>query len=1136
MQKKHLLLWFAVNVMCLFMLTSYSGKQVFAMTISEADVTSPSTGCTFFGVYGSYYSQAQDALDRINEIRKEACEEGNVPDPRDPSRMLEPNDYVPIKWSTDLESIARLRAAEAGLARGFTGTGHNRLNGQDWHSISYNGISSWAEVLAYNSSTSMVIGINQWYGEKSDWVNQVAGEVTGHYTSMINPNNTYVGLGDFYTEVSGYPNTVAGEFDSSDGNLNQTMQPEKMNVMQKVEVSNSYITGYTLEGNDTIYTDATTTLVPMVTLTNGSQTQKLWVLDSVEFVSSNTAVATVNNEGVVKGLKNGKVTITAKTDSGILAMVDIIVKCNHVKELQSETMPTCISTGLKVYHCDTCGQSVEQEIPMTAHDYVYGDADFEGYRTGVCSYCDDTIRIVPPSQMTLWWRNSTVESTTYYSYFPSVNPVGSTIYCWLDNIDGDSGYRDMVIESTDESVISVPEKAIANYYNNKLQVLAPGITTISIYPKYNPGLKKTVVARIGDSGSVDFSVADVTLSQTEYEYVGVACEPSVTVSYHDTILKQGTDYTISYENNNAIGTGAVVLTGTGIFAGTVRKNFTIKHEKHVYDEWKVVEETSCKNAGLKRRDCTLCDVYETESIGKLEHDKVVDNAIDATCTGSGLTEGAHCSVCGTIILEQNIVEAKGHAYVDGQCDNCGDIIYANMQGLTYTILETGSFTVSVKAQAGGTLTGTVNIPSTICLGGQNYAVTTIEPNAFAGQNEMVSVTIPATVTQVNEKAFAQCNSLSSVMFCGTTAPIITNDIFEGTSSIELIVPVDAIGYDTLAENAGVTIKPAHVHNMIYHAAVEADCESEGNMAYYSCDGCNSLYSDEFGNSEISWDDVLIAATGHSWDKNYTIDVPATETTDGSKSIHCGMCGATKDRVVIPATGSQEENNNTTEDKNDKEDSTVQDENDSAVDDNKNNVVDNKDETSAEDGEKTQNHEKKGLEVGETFKVNGIIYKVVLSDYNKNTFQVSCVKTDNKKIEKYVMPSCVSHKGVDYQVTSVGKKAFAGCKKLKKLTLGSNLTSIGEKAFYKCSALTKVTIPKKVKTIGKSAFQKCKKLKQITIKTKKLTSKTVKKNAFKGVGSKYYKKVTVKVPGKKYVKKYKKLLRSKGLSSKAKVKK
>ena len=71
----------------------------------------------------------------------------------------------------------------------------------------------------------------------------------------------------------------------------------------------------------------------------------------------------------------------------------------------------------------------------------------------------------------------------------------------------------------------------------------------------------------------------------------------------------------------------------------------------------------------------------------------------------------------------------------------------------------------------------------------------------------------------------------------------------------------------------------------------------------------------------------------------------------------------------------------------------------------------------------------------------------------------------------------------------------------------------------------------VTKIGKNAFTGCKKLKSITIKTKKLTTKTVKKGAFNGIS----KKVVVKVPKSKY-KTYKKLLPAKGLKKAAKIKK
>ncbi len=45
------------------------------------------------------------------------------------------------------------------------------------------------------------------------------------------------------------------------------------------------------------------------------------------------------------------------------------------------------------------------------------------------------------------------------------------------------------------------------------------------------------------------------------------------------------------------------------------------------------------------------------------HNVVVDSAVAATCTESGLTEGSHCSVCGVVLVEQDTIPAKGHTIV-----------------------------------------------------------------------------------------------------------------------------------------------------------------------------------------------------------------------------------------------------------------------------------------------------------------------------------------------------------------------------------------------------------------------------------------------------------------------------------------
>ena len=458
-------------------------------TILETDVSAPSTGCTMFGVYGTYYVDAQNALNRINEIRKEACEAGNVPDPRNSNRMLTASDYVPIKWSTDLERIARIRAVEGGLCFGFVGSGHNRLNGKGLSTVKYNGVSTYAEVLAYNwNKGNLVSGINQWYGEKSDWVNKNSSAVTGHYTSMIDPGNTYVGLGDFYTTASGYPNTLAGEFNSSSESLSQSALSGHTDIMQKVEVKDAYINKYYLKGEATQYLGETQTLTPMVHLVNGSETLDLWVIDTVTYTSSDTTVASVTADGVVTAKKAGTTTITCKKGSNALCTFNLTVSCNHNKVLQSTVQPTCQTTGENIYKCSKCGMTIKESIEKAPHSYVYGTADSTGKATGVCSFCNATITIVPPTSMSLYWRNSESSDSSYYSYIPTENPIGSNILCWVYDINGDSGYQDVMFESSDNSVIEAPTTSVSSG-TVKFKVKKAGIVTISVYPKYNPAIK-----------------------------------------------------------------------------------------------------------------------------------------------------------------------------------------------------------------------------------------------------------------------------------------------------------------------------------------------------------------------------------------------------------------------------------------------------------------------------------------------------------------------------------------------------------------------------------------------------------------------------------------------------------------------
>lgn len=71
------------------------------------------------------------------------------------------------------------------------------------------------------------------------------------------------------------------------------------------------------------------------------------------------------------------------------------------------------------------------------------------------------------------------------------------------------------------------------------------------------------------------SLSSATITVDDAIYSGETVTPEVTVTLGSTTLEEGTDYTVSFENNDEPGVATVTVTGTGSYTGSASATFEI---------------------------------------------------------------------------------------------------------------------------------------------------------------------------------------------------------------------------------------------------------------------------------------------------------------------------------------------------------------------------------------------------------------------------------------------------------------------------------------------------------------------------------------------------------------------------------
>ena len=108
-----------------------------------------------------------------------------------------------------------------------------------------------------------------------------------------------------------------------------------------------------------------------------------------------------------------------------------------------------------------------------------------------------------------------------------------------------------------------------------------------------------------------------------------------------------------------------------------------------------------------------------------------------------------------------------------------------------------------------------------------------------------------------------------------------------------------------------------------------------------------------------------------------------------------------------------------------------------------------------------------------FEVDGIYYKITNTYFRTVAVTYSGSyygAVENEYSGNVIIPESIIYNSVNYSVTSIGERAFYGCKNLSNVIIGTGVTSIGQSAFYNCTNFKEVHISDVDRLLGQTTKQ------------------------------------------------------------------
>ncbi len=362
--------------------------------------------------------------------------------------------------------------------------------------------------------------------------------------------------------------------------------------------------------------------------------------------------------------------------------------CGGICGTSSKDISSCYNTGnvlssasskaVNTYRDgSTYSSSTVPQTRAVSYSYAYtGGICGQQYSGGAITNCYNTANTASSVEATAQYI-STHKSGGYYYYDSSYSNGSTYKYDYRGGIAGDSYGSINGCYNVGEAIYGIQGKggSVTNCYylgtagdsntgakaltkaQLQLEMCMPNFdfeNTWVIYKeteyKY-PQLRENLQEK-----EIRLLSIDVTLPDKTSYLVGEEFDPSgmtVVGHYDDDTSKDITNYEISGFTGEVGRNNITVTVGekSSVFYVTV----------HNEGKWTTVKEPTCTEKGEKKLYCTDCgELLDTEELPAKGHTEVTDKGLDPTCTENGLTEGSHCSVCNTILTEQEVIPAKGH--------------------------------------------------------------------------------------------------------------------------------------------------------------------------------------------------------------------------------------------------------------------------------------------------------------------------------------------------------------------------------------------------------------------------------------------------------------------------------------------